>query len=130
MHRLVAPGLIEIAYTGPEELSVDRQSETLRLVEQQCEQHPTAIYFVVANVGRVDFSVPQFWQKVVQRLAPRLCALAVSSPSLAVRTAAAAFRISIVLTRLPLKVGVFERADEAQQWSREARLSSTAAPAR
>jgi hypothetical protein len=120
-HRLVEPGVLLVIYESAEDMRPDRQQPLFREIEEQLASGPVAIVFFVRRVSVVDPSVPAAWAEVVKQRAPRLCAMAVASTSMAVRAAARAFSVGTTLRRIEIDVQAFQSEDEALAWARARR---------
>lgn len=94
------------------------QKELVAALEQAVELGPVAVVFTVKQAAGVDRSVPAFWMEVTKRLAPRLCTMAIASPSMVVRTAAHGFSVANKLRRVTMAVSAFESEGEALTWAR------------
>lgn len=116
--RVVEPGIIEVVYESAEEMAPARQGGLRALMDAQLARGPLALVFVVRQVPTVDAAVPKYWLEVTRRLAPRLCAMAVTSNSLAVRAAARAFSVANALTRVAMEARAFCDEAEALDWAR------------
>lgn len=114
----VEPGVLEVVYQTAADLAPAAQAGLLRALEDQLTRGPVGVGFVVRGVAAVDRSVPAFWLDVTRRRAPRLCALAIASPSLAVRTAARAFAVANSVRGVRVAVAAFAAEDEARAWLR------------
>lgn len=122
-HRVVEPGVVEVVYATAESMKPERQLALRALLEEQLAEGPVALVFCVREVVTVDASVPAYWAGVTRRLAPRLCAVAIASRSMAVRAAARAFSVGNTLQRVELDVQAFSDEAEALAWARERRAT-------
>lgn len=125
-HRLVEPGVIEVLYESAAEMAPPAQEPLQRLIERSLEAGPVALVFRVHRVPVVDAAVPKFWMEMTRQLAPGLCALAITSPSMAVRAAARAFSVMNTLRRVEVDVQAFIDEDEALAWARTRRSARCA----
>ncbi|MEW5738174.1 MAG: hypothetical protein AB1938_04575 [Myxococcota bacterium] len=116
--RVVEPGIIEVVYESADDMAPARQGALRALMDTQLAHGPLALVFVVRQVPGVDAAVPKYWLEVTRRLAPRLCAMAVTSTSMAVRAAARAFSVANTLTRVAVDARAFRDEIEALDWAR------------
>jgi hypothetical protein len=98
-----------------------RQAALRAVLDEQLKAGPVVLAFCVWKVVVVDPSVPAYWLQVTRRLAPRLCGLAIASPSMGVRAAARGFSVATVLRQVELDVRAFAREDEALDWAKARR---------
>lgn len=117
--RLVEPGVIEVVYSSPAELAADAQGPLVELLEAECAVRPTVLVFDVKNVTSVPMAVPELWLTVTRGCAPRLCGMAIASPSMAVRAAADGFNVANLLRRVPVAVKSFHTVADATAWARQ-----------
>jgi len=114
----VEPGVIRVLYDTEADMAPQSQAGLLRALENQLTFGPVGIVFAVPRVAVVDRSVPTFWLDITKRMAPKLCALAIASPSVAVRTAARAFAVANTVRGVGVTVTAFNTEDEALRWVR------------
>lgn len=117
MHSLVHKGLFHVVYAAEPDMKPDQQSALLHSIEGELKHGPVAIVFSVKQASGVDKAVPAFWLDVSKRLAPKLCAMAIASPSMVVRTAAAGFSVANKLRHVDLAVHAFSDEEEAVRWA-------------
>lgn len=120
-HRVVEPGVIEVIYESADEMLPQRQSALRAVLDEQLQGGPVVLVFCVRKVVAVDPSVPAYWLEVTKLLAPRLCGLAIASPSMAVRAAARGFSVGNVLRQVESDVQAFAHEDEALDWAKARR---------
>lgn len=115
-------GHFEVSYATPEDMAPERQPRLIAELTQALEAGPVSMLFHVHTLD-VPASVPAFWLGVTKQLAPRLCALAIVSDSLAVRATASAFSVSNRIRHVPLRVHAFasRELDAARAWCRTRR---------
>lgn len=116
-HRQTAPGHFEVTYSTVEDMAPELQPDLLASIERELATSAVTVLFIVESRA-VPRTVPEFWLKVTTRHAPRLCALAIVSESIAVRAATSAFAVANSLRSVPLHVKAFTVADleKARQW--------------
>ena len=119
-------GLFHVVYKTEADMRPELQKDLVIALEQAVELGPVALVFTVKQAAVVDKAVPVFWMDVTKRLAPRLSAMAIASPSMVVRTAAHGFSVANKLRRVTMAVTAFESEAEALGWARE-RLDAPAA---
>lgn len=126
-----APGCFEVIYARPEDMDPTAQKELLATLERELKGQPCSILFLVETLD-VPPAVPKFWLEVTQRLAPHLCAMAVVSDSLVVRTAASGFYVSNRLRQVQTQIRGFAPEDRhlAEQWCTEIRAKAQGAAPR
>ncbi|MBL8919574.1 MAG: STAS/SEC14 domain-containing protein [Myxococcaceae bacterium] len=126
-------GHVEVTYGTVEDMAPALQPALLAELERALATGPVSVLFQV-HTHEVPRTVPEFWLQVTRRFAPGLCAIAVVSESLAVRTAARVFGISNDLKGVPIAVKAFAPTElaSARDWCQRARLTraSGAAPSR
>jgi hypothetical protein len=118
----VGAGQFEVTYREEADMTPAAQRDLLITLEQELAKGRATVLFQVHTLA-VPHTVPQFWLEVTKRLAPGLCALAIVSDSLAVRTAASGFSIANKMRGAKLTVKAFhvnELAD-ARTWCAHAR---------
>lgn len=126
-----ADGHFEVTYTSVEDMNPRRQAELLAKLEEQLGKTPVSILFTVEKLA-VPRHVPEFWLTVTTRHAPRLCAMAIASDSMAVRAAANFFGVTNAVRRVKVEVQTFSLAERKQgrEWCRQLRLKqANGAPA-
>ncbi|MCG6963730.1 MAG: hypothetical protein LJE95_10725, partial [Acidobacteria bacterium] len=94
---LVRKGVIRVVYEDADEMLPNRQGPLMEAIDRELARGPVALVFTVYSARSVDRSVPAYWRGVTKRLAPQLCAMAITSESLAVRTAARGFSVANTL---------------------------------
>jgi hypothetical protein len=115
--REVDPGLFRVHYATGAELSPEQQQPLIAAIEAASKNGPTAITFVVdAGIRSVEIAVPTFWLGVTARTELQLCAMAIVTRSIAVRTAAKGFDIANKVRRVPIEVSTFEEEVDALRW--------------
>jgi hypothetical protein len=114
---LVRKGVIRVVYQDAAEMLPDRQHPLMDAIERELARGPVAVVFTVFSARSIDKSVPAYWRGVTQRLAPQLCAMAIASESLAVRTAARGFSVVNTLSRNEVVVRAFETEAPAVDWA-------------
>lgn len=122
--RVVEPGVIEVVYASAEEMRPQAQMGLRRLLDEALAAGPVVLVFCVRRVPTVDAEVPKYWAEVTKQLAPRLCGVAVASPSMAVRAAARAFAVANTLRRVDIDVQAFSDEVQALAWARQRRAGS------
>jgi len=120
-------GVIRVVYEDAPEMLPDRQHALMEVIERELARGPVALVFTVFSARSVDKSVPAYWRGVTQRLAPQLCAMAIASESLAVRTAARGFSVVNTLSRNEVVVRAFESEAPAIDWAMD-QVAKAAAP--
>ncbi|MDP1826142.1 MAG: STAS/SEC14 domain-containing protein [Archangium sp.] len=127
--RRAGNGHFEANYVTPEDMLSSAREELVAALEQELSTRPLSVLFVV-GAATVPRAVPEFWLGVTTRLAPRLCAMAIVSPSLAVRSSVIAFSVANRVRGVKLAVKAFSPAEleAARQWCAAQRLA--AAPGR
>lgn len=126
-------GHFEVTYNSLKDMNPAKQSELLAKLEEQLKKTPVSILFTVEKLA-VPRIVPEFWLTVTTRHAPRLCAMAVASDSMAVRAAASFFGVTNAVRRVKIEVQSYTLAErkQARAWCQQMRLkqaSSAPAPA-
>lgn len=118
---------LEVTYAAPDEMAPDLQRRLVSRLEQMAERERVSVLFEVKTLD-VPLEVPRYWQTVTGRLAPRLCAIAIVSDSLAVRVAGMGFSISTRLRHVPVVVKAFTSGEleVARQWCLEVRAAAPA----
>lgn len=126
-------GHMTVTYSSIDDMAPALQPALLSELERALVQGPVSVLFLV-HTHEVPRSVPEFWLQATRRFAPGLCAIAVVSESLAVRTAARVFGISNDLKGVPITVKAFRQSQlaAARDWCEQSRLkrASGAAPSR
>lgn len=123
---LVRKGVIRVVYETADGMLPNRQGPLMEAIERELARGPVALVFTVYSARSVDKSVPAYWRDVTQRLAPQLCAMAINSESLAVRTAARGFSVVNTLRRNEIVVRAFESEALAVDWATD-QVARTAA---
>lgn len=120
-----AGGCFEVIYAQVQDMDPAAQQSLLEALERETSDRPTSVIFVVETLD-VQPTVPKFWLEVTKKLAPRLCAMAIVSDNLVVRTAASGFSVSNRLRRVPVQVRTWPRSDLhlAEQWCAEVRATA------
>lgn len=112
-----APGLFIIRYNAAEDLAPAKQAPLMKAVREAVAVHPVGLMFVLSGkVRAVPMEVPTFWLGVTRELP--LTAMAVVSPSLAVRMATSAFSISNTFQRSQMATESFVEEADALRWMR------------
>lgn len=106
------PGVFHVTYATETDMDPAAQERLLKALEAELTRGPVGLVFQVAS-ALVPHAVPEFWLGVTKRLAPRLCAMAIVSPSLAVRTAASGFSVANALRGVAVAVKAFGPTDGA-----------------
>lgn len=114
---LVRKGVIRVVYEDADEMLPNRQGPLMEAIDRELARGPVALVFTVYSARSVDRSVPAYWRGVTKRLAPQLCAMAITSESLAVRTAARGFSVANTLSRNAVSVKAFESEAPAIDWA-------------
>lgn len=122
-----APGHFEVRYSTEADMAPEGQAQLLASIEGALTAGAVSVLFLVASPS-VPASVPKFWLEVTKRLAPGLCAMAVVSPSLVVRTAASGFSVSNRLRGIKVQVRAYDDTalDEARAWCADVRRQAIA----
>lgn len=112
-------GYFEVKYARVEDMAPGLQRELHEALRQDSQLGQVCVLFLVETL-EVPRSVPEFWLNVTRELAPKLCALAVVSDSLAVRVIASGFGVSNRLRYVKVVVKPFTPAqlEEAREWCR------------
>jgi hypothetical protein len=118
----VAAGRFEVTYRDAADMGPEAQRDLLRKLEQDLAKGRATVLFQVQTLS-VPHSVPQFWLEVTKRLAPGLCAMAIVSDNLAVRTAASGFSIANKMRGVKLVVKAFHQQElqGARTWCEQTR---------
>lgn len=121
-------GCFEVIYANVQDMEPAAQQALLEALERETAEHPTSVLFVV-DTTEVQPGVPRFWLDVTKKLAPRLCAMAIVSDNLVVRTAASGFSVSNRLRKVQVQVRAWSRSERphAEAWCAEVRAQATAA---
>ena len=117
MHLVIEEGLVQVQYSNEADMLPDLQASLLNDLERFARNGHVAVVFQVKSVAAVDHGIPAFWLEVTKRLAPKLCAMAIASPSLVVRTAARGFSVANKLRQVPLAVQAFDDEQAALRWA-------------
>lgn len=127
--RRAGHGHFEASYVTPEDMLSSSQEALVAALEQELPSRSLSVLFVV-EAATVPREVPEFWLGVTAKLAPRLCAIAIVSPSLAVRSSTIAFSVANRVRSVKLAVKAFSPAEleAARQWCAAQRAA--AAPGR
>jgi hypothetical protein len=122
---------LEVTYAAVADMEPAMQRTLLEALRREVQGGRTSILFVVETLD-VPAAVPKFWLEVTKELAPGLCAMAIVSDNLVVRTAASGFSVSNRLRRVPVEVRAYPRNDLhlAEQWCAEVRAKAPAAAPR
>jgi hypothetical protein len=118
----VRGGHFEVTYQTVEDMAPEGQAALLKALEAELPKHPVSILFLVERIA-VPRSVPEFWLTVTSKHAPRLCAMAIVSESMAVRAAANFFAVANTVRRVKVSVQAFPPAERqrAELWCSEER---------
>jgi hypothetical protein len=119
MHSMLRKGLIHVVYAVEADMMPERQRELLATLEHELAHGPVALLFSVPQAAGVNKAVPTFWLEVTQRHAPNLCAMAIVSPSMVVRTAAHGFSVANKLRRVSMAVQAFTDERLGERWASE-----------
>lgn len=124
-------GCFEVTYADVQDMAPEAQQALLEAIEREASDRPTSVLFVVDTLD-VQPTVPKFWLDVTQKLAPRLCAVAIISDNLVVRAAASGFSVSNRLRQVKVQVRAWPRSDQhlAERWCAEVRAQAEAAAPR
>lgn len=121
-------GCFEVTYAVADDMDPRHQQKLLEALERGLAHGPVSVLFVVHTLS-VPREVPEFWFRVTKQLAPKLCAIAVISDSLAVRAAASGFSVSNKVRRVKVNVKAYQGSEleAAREWcaSTRAALSKT-----
>ncbi len=122
-YERTGPGNFEVRYATVEDMDPKVQAALLQNLEHDLATAPASVLFVVETMS-VPRAVPEFWLTVTKRHAPRLCAMAIVSDHLAVRTAASGFSVANRIRNVKLEVKSFHKneLEAARSWCRAARL--------
>lgn len=125
-----APGHFEVSYANADDMDPSRQPELVAALTHALTRGPVSVLFTVETLN-VPASVPEFWLGVTKALAPKLCALAIVSDSLAVRATASGFSVANHVRHVPLEVRAFAAAEleTARAWCRARRHGVRTEPA-
>lgn len=117
-------GHVEVEYLSAEDMDPAAQPQLLDAIVRELERSPVSVLFVV-NTLDVPRSVPEFWFGVTRQYAPRLCAMAIVSESLAVRASASGFSVTNRVRRVKTAVRSFLPADLelARAWCAQTRAA-------
>lgn len=115
--RRAGRGHFEANYTTDEDVQPASLEALGKALEEELATRRLSVLFVVERAV-IPRSVSEFWLEVTARLAPRLCALAIVSPHLSVRSAVTAFSVTNRLRSVKLAVKAFSPAelDAARKW--------------
>jgi hypothetical protein len=106
-----------VHYTKDEDLAPAQQTDLLAAVRQVGRFQPTGIVFLLSQgVWKVDPAIPKYWLEVTADSQLKMAAMAIVSPSLAVRSAALAFGVANTLRRHPMAVQAFTDEQKAVRW--------------
>jgi hypothetical protein len=119
MHALVKKGLIHVVYEAEADMLPDRQVALMKDLDKELAGGLAVLVFNVKKAAGVDKAVPAFWLDVTKRLAPKLCAMAIASPSMVVRTAASGFSVANKLRQVRMAVQAFDDDAKALKWAAE-----------
>ena len=119
MYTQPEPGLFHVVYATEADMRPELQKALVDALTAVVATDPAVLVFTVRQASGVDKSVPAYWMDVTKRLAPRLCAMAIASPSMVVRTAAHGFSVANKLRRVSMEVAAFEAEKDALRWARE-----------
>lgn len=121
-------GLFEVTYAVEQDMLPERQDALVKALEAAVAQGPVALLITVKQASGVPAAVPAFWMEVTKKLCPKLCAMAIVSPSIAVRTAARGFGVANKLRRVELAVAPFDAEAAGRTWV-DAQLAAASSPA-
>lgn len=116
--ELLEAGLLKVVYATDEDMQPKAQRVVADAVAAELRKGPLGLLFVVPDIPRLDTAVPAYWLEVVSKSAPRLCAMAIASRSMLIRTAATSFGVTLKLRRIKHAVKAFEVYDPALEWVR------------
>ena len=115
------PGVFVVRYVTAADLAPDRQGPLIDKVRRRGADAPVALVFVLSpSVWRVDAKIPLYWLDVTADRALQLRAMAIVSPSVAVRAAALGFAVTNTLRRMPVTVKTFTDEATAIVWAQQA----------
>jgi hypothetical protein len=111
--------LIEVEYKTESDMQPAAQTALLEALELGVAKSRMSIFFRVLTLG-VPVEVVPYWLDVTARLSPRLCAMAIVSDSLTVRSAARGFSVTNVFRGVEIEVRAFklDQSTEAAAWLR------------
>jgi hypothetical protein len=125
----VGEATVVARYGTAEDLEPARQEQLLRLVREHGNTRQVGLVFVVGErVRLVDVSIPAFWLRVTADPMFPVTAMAIVSPSVAVRLAASAFDVANAVRGRSLKARAFETEREALNWVERELARETVAP--
>ena len=124
--RTIGPNVLEITYATAEDMAPENQSALKTTLERLTKNARLALCFQVGRLPKVDAAVPMFWLEITKVLSPNLCAMAIVSDSIAVRSAARGFGVANALRSVAVEVKAWAPAqtDEALTWLREVAASA------
>lgn len=125
MNALLAePGILQVEYGNEADMDPAQQTALITLLENEVARGPVGVLFLVQSAS-VPRAVPEFWFGVTTRLAPKLCAMAIVSGSVAVRAAASGFGVTNSLRGVQVAVKAFRAGQQADalSWLRSHRPS-------
>ncbi len=124
--RTLETGVIEVSYATAEDMAPEAQKALRQAIEGASRTARVALIFRVGRLPKVDPAVPLFWLEVTKNLSPNLCAMAIVSDSIAVRSAARGFGVANALRSIAVdvKAWVHGELDEAMTWLRDVLLAA------
>lgn len=120
-------GHFEVDYATTEDMDPALQQKLLEAIKRALTEGAVSVLFTVKTLS-VPRSVPEFWFSVTKDLAPGLCAMAIVSDSLAVRTAASGFSVTNKMRGVKIAVKSFtpSELEAARRWAGETRAAARA----
>jgi hypothetical protein len=107
-----------VHYSATDAYLPENQRELVGALVQELASRPLSLLFQVETIATMPRAVPEFWLGVTSRLTPRLCGMAIVSPSLTVRSTATAIGLANRVRRVNLRVRGFRPAEleHARRW--------------